>query len=324
MNRVTCPVKYVTPPTSNAPISLLRADYSTELEGADIVLAGIPFDLAVSNRSGARLGPRYLRSKCFKNCASDPDLDIDIQSSVKVIDFGDFELSNGYLIDSFQKITDQTKTILDAGAASVIVGGDHSITLPELKAYYLRYGPMALVHFDSHLDTGIDKKSSKVTYSHGSPFSWAMREGYLDGNHTIQLGIRGGWRNLEDTTEFTDAFGREYILARDLHYMSYDEIAERVKNKVGNMPVFVTFDIDFLDPAFAPGTGTPVVGGFSVHDAIQMLEKSLIGLDVKGADLVEVEPFYDPGEVTANAASAVLHKLVAIIAYNKTAENPIN
>jgi agmatinase len=319
MSRPTCPVKYETFPKSNAPVSLIRADFSAELDGADIVLAGIPFDLAVSNRSGTRLGPRYVRSKGFKSYASDPDLDIDVKSALRVIDYGDFELSNGYLTDCFYKITEQTKAILDAGAASVIVGGDHSITLPELKAYYLKYGPMALVHFDSHLDTGVNKTASKVTYTHGNPFSWAMREGYVDGSHTIQLGIRGGWRDATDAQEFTENFGREFILARDLHYMSYDEAAERIRKKVGDLPVFVTFDIDFLDPAFAPGTGTPVAGGFSVHDAIQIMEKSLVGLDVKGADLVEVEPFCDPGELTANAASAILQKLVAIIAYNKTA-----
>lgn len=317
MDRLPCPIKFDKWPKGNSPIGLLQADYEESMEGADIVLAGVPFDLAVSNRSGTRLGPWYLRSRGLRNCVCDPDLDIDIKGSLKVIDHGDFELSYGYLVDGFAKITEQTKEILDAGAAPVLVGGDHSISFPELKAYYLKYGPMAVVHFDSHLDTGVMKEETKDIYTHGSPFSWAIRKGYVDGNHMIQIGIRGGWQNREDTDKFTETYGREYILARDLHYMTYDEVAGRVRKKVGNMPVFVTFDIDFLDPAYAPGTGTPVVGGFTVQDAIQILEKSLIGLDIKGADLVEVMPAYDPGAVTANAASTILQKLVSIIAYNK-------
>jgi agmatinase len=316
--RVACPVKYDKFPKSNVLSALLRAEYSRELEGADIVLAGVPFDLAVSNRSGTRFGPKYLRSKGFRSMASDPDLNISLLESLRVIDYGDFELARGYLEDGFAKITEQTTKILDAGAVPVLVGGDHAISLPELKAYYLKYGPMAVVHFDSHLDTGVEKKETKALYSHGNPFSWAMRKGYVDGAHTIQIGIRGGWRNAEDTAEFTDAYGREFILARDLHYMSYEEIGQRIREKVGDRPVFVTFDIDFLDPAYAPGTGTPVVGGFSVHDAIEILEAGLLGLDIKGADLVEVMPTYDPGELTANAASAVLQKLVSIIGCNLT------
>ncbi len=317
MERLKCPQKIERKPGSNALIGLLHADYQRDLTGVDIALAGVPFDLAVSNRSGTRLGPKYLRSKGLRNIVSDPDLDIDIKNTIKIVDYGDFQLESGYLTDSFEKITRQTKQILDAGVTPVLVGGDHSITLPELKAYYLKYGKMAVVHFDSHLDTGVDRSATKDIYTHGSPFSWAIKKGYVDGSHMIQIGIRGGWQNLTDTDNFTKTYGREYILARDLHYMTYEEIGDKIRDKVGSMPVFITFDIDFLDPAYAPGTGTPVVGGFSVQDAVQILEKGLIGLDVKGADLVEVMPGYDPGEITANAASAVLQKLVSIIAYNK-------
>ncbi len=317
MNIPECPKKFDEFPLGNAPISLLHADYSRELDGVDIALAGVPFDLAVSNRSGTRFGPRYLRSKGFCNILSDPDLNIDIVNNLKVIDYGDFELMPGYLPDCFYKITEQTKAILDAGVTPVIVGGDHSISLAELEAYYLTYGPMAMVHFDSHLDTGMRQTAKKEIFTHGSPFSWALKKGYLDGKHMIQLGIRGGFADGTSAEEFSKEWGREFILAKELHYMSYDEAAQRIKKKVGNRPVFLTFDIDFLDPAYAPGTGTPVVGGFSVHDAVQIMEKALAGLDIKGADLVEVMPYYDPGEVTANSASTILKKIVSIIAYNK-------
>ena len=312
-----CPLKFEKRPETNAMQSLMSTEFSTDIEGADIVLAGIPFDLAVTNRSGTRMGPKYMRNTHFwRGVTCEPDLDIRIDNDLKIVDCGDFELQMGYLPDGFEKITQQTKRILDAGAVPVIVGGDHSISFPELKAYYLTYGPMALIHFDSHLDTSPNSHPTKQIYTHGSPFSNAIREGYIDGNHVIQLGIRGGFRNRDEQAEYSKKTGREFILARDLHYMSYDEIGEVIRKKVGNMPVFVTFDIDFLDPAYAPGTGTPVVGGFSVHDAIMMLEAALPGLDVKGADLVEVMPYYDYGEVTLNSAQTILQKMVTLIAQN--------
>ncbi len=313
-----CIYKFETRPEVNAMESLLKTNFSKDLEGADIVLAGVPFDIATSNRSGTKFGPSYLRNTHFwKNAICDADLDIKYDEDLRVIDYGDFELQGAYIIDGFDKITKQTSAILDAGATPVIVGGDHSISFPELKAYYLKYGQMALIHFDSHLDTGVvSLHPTKAQYTHGNPFSNAIREGYVDANHMIQIGIRGGFANKKDQAEYTEQTGREFILARDLHYMSYDEIADRIRKKVGDMPVFVTFDIDFLDPAYAPGTGTPVVGGFSVHDAVMILEKSLPGLDVKGADLVEVMPTYDAGEVTLNSALSILQKMVALIAQN--------
>lgn len=317
MELIKCPSKFKERIRPNALQSLLSTDYSRDLEGADIVLAGIPFDSAVTNRSGTRFGPKYMRNTHFwKSLKSDVDLDILIYGLLRIIDYGDFEVKNGYIPESFEMITQQTKKLLDAGAVPIIAGGDHSITFPELKAYYMKYGKMALIHFDSHLDTGIQKDPARNFYNHGNPFSSAIREGYLDGSHVIQLGIRGGFKNREEQEEYTRQTGREYILARDLHYMSYEEIGDRVRQKVGDMPVFVTFDIDFLDPAFAPGTGTPVVGGFSVYDAVMMLEASLPGLDIKGADLVEVMPAYDPGEVTLNSALTVLQKIAALTARN--------
>ena len=251
---------------NNALKSFMRLPFSRELEGVDIAVAGVPFDLATTNRAGTRFGPGYLRDKGLRSAISDVDLDINISENLKCVDYGDFELQLGYLPDSFYKITQQTKEILDAGATPIIVGGDHAITFPELEAFYYKYGKMALVHFDSHLDTGRSIKNDETRdfYHHGNPFYWALRRGYVDGNHMIQLGIRGGFMDGTSADEFSKEHGREYILAKDLHRMSYDEAAKRIRDKVGDMPVFVTFDIDFLDPAYAPGTGTPVVGGFSV------------------------------------------------------------
>ena len=304
---------------NNAPKTFLRLPFSRELDGVDIAVAGVPFDLAVSNRSGTRLGPKYLRDKGLRGWVSDAELDINIKDNLKCVDYGDFDLQMGYLPDSFEKITKQTAALLDAGVTPIMVGGDHSITFPELEAFYYKYGPMALVHFDSHLDTGrgVKNEETKDFYTHGSPFYWAVRRGYVDAKHMIQLGIRGGFFDATSAEEFSKEHGREFILAKDLHRMSYDEAAQRIRDKVGDKPVFVTFDIDFLDPAFAPGTGTPVVGGFSVHDAVMIMEKALVGLDIKGADLVEVMPYYDPGELTANSGSSILQKLFSIIACNK-------
>lgn len=315
-----------TPP--NSINSFLHLDYCQDLTGVDIALAGVPFDLATSNRPGTKLGPKYLRSHVFKGAKVDEVLDINIGDKLKIVDTGDFKLMGGYLLDAFSLITEQTKKILDAGATPIIVGGDHSITFPELAAYYQVYGPMAMIHFDSHLDTGMYQMCpTKEIYTHGNPFSNAMRKGYLDGNHTIQIGIRTGSPKLND--EYTKEYGREILSARELHAISYEEAAERIRNKVGDMPCIVTFDIDFLDPVYAPGTGTPVTGGFSVYDAMMILETALPGLNIVGADLVEVEPYYDPSEITAISANNVLAKLVTCIAYNKLkakdeAENTTN
>ena len=299
--------------------SFLHLDYCPDLAGVDIALAGIPFDLATSNRPGTKFGPRYLRSRVYKGYQVDEVLDINIGNKLKIVDTGDFKLMGGYLLDAFALITEQTKKILDAGATPVIVGGDHSITFPELAAYYQVYGPMAMIHFDSHLDTGMYQMCpTKEIYTHGNPFSNAMRKGYLDGNHTIQIGIRTGSPKLND--EYTREYKREILSARELHAISHEEAAERIRKKIGNMPCLVTFDIDFLDPVYAPGTGTPVTGGFSVYDAMMILEKALPGLHIVGADLVEVEPFYDPSETTAIAANNILAKLVTCIAYNKLME----
>ncbi|HJA66554.1 MAG TPA: agmatinase [Candidatus Mediterraneibacter cottocaccae] len=303
----------------NALNSFLNLDYCTDLEGVDIALAGIPFDLATSNRPGTKMGPKYLRSRVYKGCKVDEVLDINIGDKLKIVDTGDFKLMGGYLLDDFALITEQTKKILEAGATPVIVGGDHSITFPELAAYYQVYGPMAMIHFDSHLDTGMYHMSpTKEIYTHGNPFSNAMRKGFLDGNHTIQIGIRTGSPKMND--EYTENYGREIFYAKELHAISYEEAAERIRRKVGNMPCLVTFDIDFLDPAYAPGTGTPVTGGFTVYDAMMILENALPGLNIVGADMVEVEPFFDPSETTAISANNVLAKLVTCIAYNKLTE----
>ncbi|MBO5522650.1 MAG: agmatinase [Roseburia sp.] len=303
----------------NALNSFLHLEYCPELTGVDIALAGVPFDLATSNRPGTKLGPKYLRSRVYKGCKVDEVLDINIGDKLKIVDTGDFKLMGGYLLDAFALITEQTKRILDAGATPVIVGGDHSITFPELAAYYQVYGPMAMIHFDSHLDTGMYQMCpTKEIYTHGNPFSNAMRKGYLDGSHTIQIGIRTGSPKMND--EYTKEYQREILSAKELHAISYEEAGERIRNKVGNLPCLVTFDIDFLDPVYAPGTGTPVTGGFSVYDAMMILENALPGLNIVGADLVEVEPFYDPAETTAIAANNILAKLVSCIAYNKLME----
>ncbi|WP_310605186.1 agmatinase [Anaerosporobacter sp.] len=300
----------------NAMNSFLHLEYSPDVTGVDIALAGVPFDLATSNRPGTKLGPAYLRSRVFKGAKVDEVLDISIGDNLKIVDSGDYKLMGGYLLDAFALIKDQTKKILDAGATPVIVGGDHSITFPELAAYYEVYGPMAMIHFDSHLDTGMYQMCpTKEIYTHGNPFSNAMRKGYLDGNHTIQIGIRTGTPKMND--EYTKEYGREILSAAELHAISYEEAAERIRAKVGDMPCIVTFDIDFLDPVYAPGTGTPVTGGFSVYDALMILETALPGLNIVGADLVEVEPYYDPCEITAISANNILAKLVTCIAYNK-------
>lgn len=201
--------------------------------------------------------------------------------------------------------------MLDADVTPIVIGGDHLITYGELRAYAEKYGKVAMVHFDSHNDTSdFDNK-----YTHGTPFRRAIEDGYLDPTHSIQVGIRGYSETYRN--EYAKEHGMEVITARELHKIGIEEAAARIRKQVGTSPVIVTFDIDFLDPAAAPGTGTPVSGGFTTYEGMELIRRSIPGLDVKGFDLVEVMEDYDPGHITALAATYLITQFISVISQNK-------
>lgn len=292
-------------PTFSGALSFLRRRYSKDLSGVDVAIVGVPFDLATTNRPGARFGPRAVReaSASLAWCRpyawpADP-LDV-----LHVIDYGDLFVDAGFpdRIPGF--LTDAFRPIVAAGVRPLALGGDHFVSLPVLRALRERHGPIALVHFDAHSDTWAEPT---FRIDHGSMFFHAAREGTVDPARSIQLGMR---------TFNAETHGFQVVLAPELHDWGMATAAAHIRERVGDMPCYLTFDIDFLDPAFAPGTGTPVCGGFTTHQALSLM-RGLAGLNVVGADVVEVAPAYDHAGVTALAGASVAHEMLALMAATK-------
>lgn len=282
-----------TDPTYAGALSFMRRKYSKVLKGVDAVVWGIPFDAAVSNRPGARFGPQAIRraSAIFDN---DPQYPFarDLFEQMAVIDYGDCLLDFGNHQKTPGEIEKQAGKILASGAYLLSLGGDHFVTWPLLKAHAARHGPLALVHFDAHQDTWFDDGRR---IDHGSFVGRAARAGIIDTAHSIQIGIR---------TEAPEDCGIKILRGEAVEDMGAQAIAEAILAHVGHRPVYLTFDIDCLDPAFAPGTGTPVAGGPSSAKILSVLRK-LGSLDIRGSDIVEVAPAYDHADITAIAGATV-------------------
>ena len=283
--------------------SFLRCRYTKDLTGADIAVTGIPFDQAVTNRPGTRLGPRAVREA---SALQSPDLpygwDFDALEDFTVVDYGDlaFDYAN---VPAFPgALQAHIAGILGAGAASVALGGDHYVSYPILKAYADKYGPMALIHFDAHSDTWADDDMDRI--DHGTMFYKAVKTGVVDPARSVQIGIR---------THNPDPLGVATIDARSVHERGTASVVEQVKGIVGDHPAYLTFDIDALDPAFAPGTGTPVWGGLTSWQAAAML-RDLAGVNIKGGDVVEVSPPFDTTGATAIAGAHVATEIIQLIA----------
>jgi agmatinase len=289
--------------------TFMRAPHITDLAGVDAVIFGIPFDTATSYRTGARFGPEAIRSASVLLRPYHPVLAVDVVESLSIVDYGDSPVSPGATERTYGQIEDTMAPLVDAGVLPVALGGDHSITLAELRALVRRHGPLCLVQFDSHPDTWDEYFGQK--YFHGSTFKRAVEEGLLDAGSSVQAGIRGSNYGAGDIGD-AEALGFTVVPSEELRRLGGEAYAGLVKKKVGERPVFLSFDIDFLDPAFAPGTGTPEVAGFSTAEALSFL-RALRGINLVGADVVEVSPAYDgPGQQTALAAANVAFDLLAL------------
>ena len=284
------------------PGTFSRLPYIKTLENVDFVVAGIPFDTLTSNRPGTRFGPQAIR-EAYGGVAYE-GIGIEAFDYLSGVDYGDFKVINGDTSRSFQTITEEMSKILKAGVVPVILGGDHAITYPELLAYRDVYGPVSLIHFDSHTDTWGGEESLDFP-THGNPFRNAILTDCLDCEHSIQVGMRGMMKNEHDY-DFAREHHLEQIFATDLHKMGIYEAAQKIREKVGTNKVVVTFDIDFVDPTYAPGTGTPVPGGFTSHETLELVRSALVGLNIVGFDLVEVAPNYDPMENTQLLANKIV------------------
>ncbi|WP_294474399.1 agmatinase [uncultured Ruminococcus sp.] len=286
---------------------------SKDTVGTDFAIVGIPFDIRTTYRPGTRFGPDAIR-RAFGKDSFNEAVGIDTAAYVKGVDYGDLFMrnpENAYL----GPITDEMREIIKTGTVPIVLGGDHSITFPELLAYKDVYGPVSIIHFDSHTDTwGSD--TDKEHHDHSTPFRRAVEYGCIDPKSSIQVGMRGGLSDRSDF-DFADNAGLTHISAIDIHHIGIEKTAELIREKVGNNKVMVTFDIDFVDPAYAPGTGTPVPCGFSSREALELVRHALIGLDIVGFDLVEVAPNYDAGEITAILAGRLVHEFITCLACRK-------
>ncbi|MEM7074353.1 MAG: agmatinase [Pseudomonadota bacterium] len=282
--------------------SFLRRRYTKDLTGVDLAITGIPFDQAVTNRPGTRLGPRAVReASCLQ--PFDPPSGWGGFSPLEdfaIVDYGDVAFDYAQISKMPDAVTAHIRTILRAGAASLSIGGDHFVTYPVLRAYAEKFGPLALLQFDAHSDTWPDDVDGRI--DHGTMFYKAVREGLIDPARSAQVGIR---------TFNEDPLGITTITAREVHESTPARIAARLREITGAHPVYLTFDIDCLDPAFAPGTGTPVWGGLASWQAAAIL-RDLAGINLVGGDMVEVSPPFDTTGATAVAGAHVITELICL------------
>jgi len=292
----------------------MRAPHVTDLAGVDAVVYGIPFDTGTSYRAGARFGPEAIRSASALIRPYHPAQDVNVVEALSIADYGDLPVSPGATERTYAQVEAALGSIVEAGVFAVALGGDHSITLAELRALTKRYGPLALVQLDSHTDTWEQYFGQK--YFHGTTFKRAVEEGLLEPTASVQAGMRGPVYGAEDLAGARE-LGFTVVESEDLRGLGPTGYATMVRELVAQRPVFLSFDIDFLDPAFAPATGTPEVAGFSTAEALAFL-RSLRGINLVAADVVEVAPAYDgPGQQTALAAANVVFELLALKALAK-------
>ena len=287
-------------------LSFLRRPYVGDPEGADVAVTGIPFDLATTNRPGARLGPRAVRAASAQLSWGPPwPWGFDPTKRLAIVDAGDCALDHGRPGEIPARIERHAAAILRAGASILAIGGDHFITLPLLRAHASHYGgPLALVHFDAHSDTWRDEDGR---IDHGTMFYHAVKEGIVDVARSVQIGIR---------THNEDRLGFTWLDAAWVHEHGPATTAEETRRIVGDARAYLTFDIDCLDPACAPGTGTPVTGGLSTWQA-QSIVRGLGGIDFAGMDVVEVAPAYDVAENTALAAASIALDYLCLLARDR-------
>lgn len=291
-------------PSYAGALSFMRRKYSKDLEGVDVAVTGIPLDTATSHRPGARFGPRAIRAASPGVSWERPwPWDFDPFDRLSVVDYGDCEFDFGTPETIVPFVEQYITEVLDAGAASLVMGGDHFVTYPVLKAYAAIHGPLSLVQFDAHSDTWGEERHR---LDHGTMFYHAVQEGLVDDSRSVQIGLR---------TTNDEPLGFNILDARWVHENGHDAVATEVKRIIGDNKAYLTFDIDCLDPSFAPGTGTPVCGGLSTYQALEII-RGLAGINLVGMDVVEVAPAYDVGEITALAGASLAAELLCLYAAN--------
>ena len=298
--------------------TFFKTPFIEEIKNIDIALVGVPFDSGVTNRTGTRSGPREIRNQSGLVGVYNHQSKMSPFSSCRVADVGDVPFSTTYNLEESQKdIESFFRRVTGGGALPVTAGGDHSITFPILKAIKADK-PMGLIHFDSHCDTSPAFHGSN--FQHGCPMRNSVEAGLVNPKRTVQIGIRG---TAELLWEFSYQSGMKVIHIEEFYEMGWKKVVSEIRRTVGDEPVYVSFDIDCLDPAFAPGTGTPVVGGMTSFEAQQVL-RGLRGLNILGGDVVEVSPPYDTGGITALAGATMMFEILCLAAESPALDRPLS
>jgi len=304
------PVDPIKSPRFSGIKTFMRLPFVKELDDVDFAVIGVPSDAGASFRTGQREGPAAIRKVSALLRHHNPILNISPFEYLSGIDYGDLPVVPGYIEEGYKRIEESLVPVIEAGIIPILLGGDHAITLPELRAITKIHGPVSLLHFDSHSDT-IDEYFGKP-YNHGTPFRRAIEEELILVDSSIQVGLRGSIYSSEHL-EIPKSLGLEVVTTEEMREIGLDSLIDRIKKRVGNTKVFLSFDIDFVDPAYAPGTGTPEVGGFTSGETLKII-RGLKDLDFIGFDVVEVLPSFDPSEITALLAANVVYEFISILA----------
>jgi agmatinase len=297
-------------PRFTGPRTFLRLPFVQALEGVDVAMLGVPTDDAVSFKSGARFGPEAVRSASVFLRPYNPLLKVDVHERLSIVDYGDAPTVPGYHLETLERIQGFLAPVHEAGVIPLAVGGDHSMVLAELRAAAAVHGPLALVHLDAHSD--VWEQYYGARHFHGTVFKRAVEEGLVDASRSVQAGMRGTLYGEADERAQAD-LGYDAIPWVELEALGPGAYGDRVRARVGDAPAFLSFDIDFVDPAFAPGTGTPEVGGPSSAQALAFL-RALTGIDFRAFDCVEVSPPYDPSGITALLAATACFEMLSLAA----------
>jgi agmatinase len=300
-------------PRFTGPATFARLPYVRTLEEVDVAIVGVPFDTGVTYRVGGRFGPNAVRGASVMLRPYNPNLDVKPFDVLSCVDYGDVAIVPGYIERSYEAIERTVAPIVEAGVVPLLIGGDHACTLPHLRATRSR-GPVAVIDFDSHTDAWDSYFGER--YNHGTWMRRAIEEGLVDVGHSIEVGLRGPVYDGDDWTGLRDELGLDYLTTEDVFALGPENVAARIRDRVGDRPAFISFDIDVVDPAYAPGTGTPEAGGPSARDALAIVRR-LTGIDFLGFDVVEVIPAYDPAGQTATLAANLAYEMLSLVALRR-------
>jgi len=304
------PVDATRVPRFAGPATFARLPRIDEVSDVDVAVVGVPFDSGVSYRPGARFGPAHVRASSRLLRPYNPAADVEPFAAQQVVDAGDLAVNPFDIEAAIGEVEDGARSLLERAGRLVTIGGDHTIALPLLRAMAAKHGPVAVVHFDAHLDTW--DSYFGAAYTHGTPFRRASEEGLLDRSACLHVGTRGPLYATSDLTDDT-RLGFQVVGSTEMDDLGARGVAERIRERVGDRPVYVSVDIDVLDPAFAPGTGTPEAGGLSSRELLAIL-RGFADLNLVGGDVVEVAPAYDHAEITGIAAAHVIYEVLSALA----------